>query len=83
MAATEGDIAYLESVRLEGNDGTDSGILLLRDAVCVSGCSLLHWAAGSNQVGVLEYLLSPLPSKIETSRKDYGPAVFCDKLTVD
>ena len=74
LAATEGDIAYLESVRLEGHNG----IQLLRDAVCVSGCSLLHWAAGSNQVGVLEYLLSPLPSKSETSRKDYGPAVFCD-----
>ena len=72
VAATEGDIAYLESVRIDpprNNKGhgksknndknyTNDGTRILREAVCVSGCTLLHWAAGSNQVDVLEYLLS-------------------------
>ena len=80
VAATEGDIAYLESVRLERCRGKDQerkhdntsylGRKVLEDAVCVSGCTLLHWAAGSNQVGVLEYLLSPI---------DQGPPIFGDQ----
>ena len=48
VAATEGDITYLESFEIKR----------LQNVVCTSGCTLLHWAAGSNQVGVLKYLLS-------------------------
>ena len=48
VAATEGDIAYLKSFDTQ----------LLQNVVCTSGCTLLHWAAGSNRVGVLKYLLA-------------------------
>ena len=109
VAATRGDIAYLESVRRRGSPRqgctdsnskkkgqkydteTEDGTKVLRDAVCVSGCTLLHWAAGSNQVGVLEYLLSKKTATAATekvkSEENYGdqragsktePAVFCD-----
>lgn len=91
VAATEGNIAYLDSVRRDGNpkqgrssirdNDNDCGTKVLRDAVCVSGCTLLHWAAGSNQVKVLEYLLSPLtdPSGEETGGDRIIPAIFCDR----
>ncbi len=63
VAATEGDIAYLEKVRRENCRDDNYGTEILTDTVCTSGCTLLHWAAGSNQVGVLEYLLLPLDDK--------------------
>ena len=83
VAATEGDIAYLEKIRLEnckldGNQNNQDeiwGTRVLKETVCTSGCTLLHWAAGSNQVGVLEYLLSPLDGKS-------GPSVFQDEDSI-
>ena len=50
VAAIEGNVEYLESVR------SSNGAENLRTTLCSSGCSLLHWAAGSNQLRVLEYL---------------------------
>ena len=76
VAATEGDIDYLEQVRLDNCCQDDSwGTNILKNVVCTSGCTLLHWAAGSNQVGVLEYLLSPLQEKFGNK----GPCVFDDE----
>ncbi|OEU20164.1 ankyrin, partial [Fragilariopsis cylindrus CCMP1102] len=50
VAAIEGDIEYLDSIRRSKT---------LRTTVCSSGCTLLHWAAGSNQVNnvniIVEY----------------------------
>ena len=46
-AAAAGDLEVLQE--------SDSD--LLRASCCVSGCSLLHWAAGANQVEVVCYLV--------------------------
>ncbi len=48
QAAREGNIAFLESV--------DDGVL--QCTVCTSGCTVLHWAAGANQVETLRYLVT-------------------------
>ena len=99
VAATEGNIAYLESVRRnpprnknkgrgksKNNDKNNTnvannGTKILQEAVCVSGCTLLHWAAGSNQVDVLEYLLSESRSEEDDggeSPTSVGGAIFSD-----
>ncbi|CAJ1965069.1 unnamed protein product [Cylindrotheca closterium] len=46
-AATEGDIEVLKSASDDE----------LRSSVCNSGCTALHWAAGTNQVTALQYLI--------------------------
>ena len=104
VAAIEGDIEYLDSIRRsssvcgiqshasnnvttqssstsikgEGNGTKKStkeimtirtGIEILRTTVCSSGCTLLHWAAGSNQVNVLEYLTQPIKSKSKSQSR--------------
>lgn len=47
LAAAEGDIEGLK----------DASSHSLRNTVCTSGCTCLHWAAGCNQVEVLSYLV--------------------------
>mmetsp|Transcript_41629 Transcript_41629/g.100235 ORF Transcript_41629/g.100235 Transcript_41629/m.100235 type:complete len:326 (-) Transcript_41629:15-992(-) len=46
-AATEGDIEILKSA-------SDHG---LKSSYCNSGCTALHWAAGTNQIEALKYLI--------------------------
>jgi ankyrin repeat protein len=52
QAAADGD---LESLREE--DASPVSNEELQSARCSSGCSALHWAAGSNQVEVIQYLI--------------------------
>jgi hypothetical protein len=47
QAACEGNISLLASV--------DDAVL--QSTVCTSGCTVLHWAAGANQVETLRYLV--------------------------
>eukprot|EP00980_Cylindrotheca_fusiformis_P016307 scaffold4844_cov112-Cylindrotheca_fusiformis.AAC.5 len=56
QAASDGDIHYLQSVE-------DSE---LRTSVCTSGCTVLHWAAGTNQVSVLKYLIEDRQLPVDT-----------------
>lgn len=37
---------------------TLANFVLIRESRCVSGCTALHWAAGSNQVDVVRYLVT-------------------------
>ena len=103
VAAIEGDIEYLDSIRrsssvcgiqshasnnvttqssstsIRKGKGTkkstkeivtiSTGIEILRTTVCSSGCTLLHWAAGSNQVNVLEYLTQPIKSRSKSHQR--------------
>jgi ankyrin repeat protein len=48
-AAASGDLEYLKQAQVSDQD--------LKTARCNSGCTALHWAAGTNQVQVLEYLV--------------------------
>jgi curved DNA-binding protein CbpA len=48
-AAAEGNRSALESETVSNHT--------LRTAICHSGCSALHWAAGCNQIAVVEYLV--------------------------
>ena len=59
-AACRGDIDFLATHDVED----------LRTAVCSSGCTILHWAAGSNQINVLQYLLLPQKQKINNTDND-------------
>ena len=36
----------------------EDGFRMLRQAVCTSGCSVLHWAAGNDHLHVVQFLLS-------------------------
>eukprot|EP00934_Nitzschia_sp_Nitz4_P003086 Nitzschia sp. Nitz4//scaffold60_size111251//8023//9384//NITZ4_004135-RA/size111251-processed-gene-0.23-mRNA-1//-1//CDS//3329555528//3076//frame0 len=56
FAGTQGDLNELREAPRE----------TLRQAYCTSGCSLLHWAAGSNQIEVLDYLVSQLGLDVDT-----------------
>jgi ankyrin repeat protein len=64
QAAYNGDIKYLRSFK--DHD--------LRNSVCKSGCTTLHWAAGNNQVEVLRYLITErkLPADILAVRYSKG-----------
>jgi ankyrin repeat protein len=54
QASKDGNICYLNSVSKES----------VRKAECNVGCTALHWAAGSNQLSVLKYLLTSIEHEI-------------------
>jgi hypothetical protein len=59
-AARSGDVPFLRGVLLSSpSSSSSSGVGLLRSAVCESGCGAVHWAAGSDQVEALRFLLDP------------------------
>lgn len=60
QAAADGDLDTLRAAVAPAGDGSDDGLNTLRQAVCSSGCSALHWAAGTNQLHVVDFLLSPI-----------------------
>jgi ankyrin repeat protein len=64
-AAASGDLEYLEQV-------SDADLKTARGN---SGCTALHWAAGTNQVGVLEYLVQTrrvLDVNVQATKKSRG-----------
>jgi Ankyrin repeats (3 copies) len=75
-AAASGDLP-----RLSGWGNTEQDIHLVRTARCVSGCSVLHWAAGYNQVGVIRYLTNhpiemDVNERVARSKKAAGRTPF-------
>jgi len=67
QAAADGDLERvlqreedLERRDGDGGDGCSAAAavdVLLRTATCQSGCSALHWAAGCNRTGVVDFLV--------------------------
>ena len=56
QAAVAGNLSFL----LEVEDN------LLRSARCDSGCSVLHWAAGSNQLSIIQYMVQTRGLDVDT-----------------
>ncbi|KAG7348127.1 ankyrin repeat domain protein [Nitzschia inconspicua] len=46
---------------------------LLREVTCTSGCTLLHWAAGANQIRILEYLTGTGTVKTQHDNEETKP----------
>jgi hypothetical protein len=68
QAAAEGDVGALEKALAECSNGD------LRSVRCTSGCTALHWAAGTNQVDMCRYLILQrnLPVDVAATRKARG-----------
>jgi ankyrin repeat protein len=64
VAASNGDLGVLRKATHR----------ILRTAVCTSGCSALHWAAGSNQQATVEYLVLErgIPVDLPAVKKSRG-----------
>ena len=62
QAAADGNVVVLQHYQL-------SNVELICNAICSSGCTALHWAAGMNQVNVIRYILN-LPRSKESSSSE-------------
>lgn len=69
-AARDGNLEFLrQQLQLLGSSTSKS---LWSNLTCTSGCTLLHWAAGANQIAVLDFLLTgsdPVSSLSTTPKK--------------
>jgi ankyrin repeat protein len=72
-ASKNGDLEYLKSLLLlpppssSSSSSNSNKKESIRNARCSIGCSALHWAAGSNQLSIVHFLLSPLSSSSSPS----------------
>jgi ankyrin repeat protein len=78
QAAVQGDLECLrKQPRVE----------LLHESICISGCTVLHWAAGMNQVHIVRYLLTLSPSLESSSSqlksRDDGTTTKINSFHVD